>query len=183
MLYNVLRAFCAYRSKYVPGYVQGMNFIAAFMLMHMPEENAFWMMTQVFDNPLYNFTHLYENKFAGLMEQSHVFTELLKQNYPAMHKAIVSELNFLIILLVRQGQYRLGPLCTAMVFDSILFDISIGYDCSACGQFFTARMACNSQVFITSVCCQTSRHFEHQTRRFDHGILQCFRFAAAVYNR
>ena len=40
-LFNVLKAWSLYDDK--TGYVQGMAFIAAIFLMHMPEEEAFWM--------------------------------------------------------------------------------------------------------------------------------------------
>jgi len=39
-LYNVLRAYAAFDKRV--GYVQGMGFIAAVLLLHMPEEEAFW---------------------------------------------------------------------------------------------------------------------------------------------
>lgn len=38
-MYNVLRALTASTEA---GYVQGMGFVAAVLLLHMPEEDAFW---------------------------------------------------------------------------------------------------------------------------------------------
>lgn len=41
-LYNVLRAYSVYDREV--GYVQGMGFVAGLLLLHMPEEDAFWVM-------------------------------------------------------------------------------------------------------------------------------------------
>ena len=41
-LYNVLRAYSVYDREV--GYVQGMGFVAGLLLLHMPEEDGFWVM-------------------------------------------------------------------------------------------------------------------------------------------
>ena len=45
-LYNVLRAYSVYDREV--GYVQGMGFVAGLLLLHMSEEDAFWVMVALF---------------------------------------------------------------------------------------------------------------------------------------
>ena len=47
MLYNVLRAYAVHNREV--GYCQAQGPIAALLLMHMPEEDAFWMLIRISD--------------------------------------------------------------------------------------------------------------------------------------
>ncbi|MES1919943.1 hypothetical protein MHBO_001685 [Bonamia ostreae] len=51
-IFNVLNAFSLYCSEI--GYCQGMNNICALLLNIMTEEDAFWMLVSLADNPLYS---------------------------------------------------------------------------------------------------------------------------------
>lgn len=50
-LRNILRAYAVYDPKV--GYCQGMAFVAGLLLSYMPEEDAFWTLTALLQNPKY----------------------------------------------------------------------------------------------------------------------------------
>ncbi len=53
MLFNVLKAYAAHNPKV--GYCQSQGPIAALLIMHMPEEDAFWILIRISDFYLKNY--------------------------------------------------------------------------------------------------------------------------------
>ena len=49
------------------GYSQGMNFVAAFLLTKMPEEQAFWMFQTLMTHPRFNLRNFYNDDIVGLL--------------------------------------------------------------------------------------------------------------------
>lgn len=50
-LFNILAVYASYNPEV--GYCQGMAYVAAVLLMHMPEEDAFWALYCLMESPKY----------------------------------------------------------------------------------------------------------------------------------
>lgn len=83
MLFNVLRAYSVYDRDLA--YCQGMAELAAVLLMHMPEEDAFWTLVQLLAGPRYAMRELFLPGFAALHTRFHVHTRLVEQQLPRLH--------------------------------------------------------------------------------------------------
>ena len=86
MLYNVLRAYAVHNREV--GYCQAQGPIAAVLLMHMPEEDAFWMLIQISD------VYLKEYFKPGLEKvqiDGQALFYLFKQINPTAHKLLKSQ--------------------------------------------------------------------------------------------
>lgn len=86
MLYNVLRAYAVHNREV--GYCQAQGPIAAVLLMHMPEEDAFWMLVQISD------VYLKEYFKPGLEKvqiDGQALFYLFKQLNPTAHKLLKSQ--------------------------------------------------------------------------------------------
>lgn len=70
----------SFRDSYV-GYCQGLNYVAALLLLVMKtEEDAFWMLAVLLENVLVN--DCYTNNLSGCHVEQRVFQDLLTQKYP-----------------------------------------------------------------------------------------------------
>ena len=84
MLFNILRAYSVYDRDLA--YCQGMAELAAVLLMHMPEEDAFWTLVQLLASPQYALRELFLPGFAALHTRFHVHTRLLQHAVPRLHE-------------------------------------------------------------------------------------------------
>ena len=66
------------------GYVQGMNFIVAYFLLHMEESLAFWLMTALLER--YELREIYNHEFWGMYIHSAIMDKLISTNLPTIHK-------------------------------------------------------------------------------------------------
>lgn len=67
------------------GYTQGMNFVAATLLLQLDEEDAFWVMTAVVGR-LY--PHFYDGDLSGTQIENSVIGELLAGAVPELHRRL-----------------------------------------------------------------------------------------------
>ncbi|KEG07755.1 rab6 GTPase activating protein [Trypanosoma grayi] len=83
-----LRRILAAFSRLDPavGYCQGMAFIAAVLLLHAPEEEAFAMLVQLFFSPLYRLRELYLPGFPLLRIFFAVLRRLIERLLPTLHR-------------------------------------------------------------------------------------------------
>ncbi|KAG2449677.1 hypothetical protein HYH02_005206 [Chlamydomonas schloesseri] len=84
-LYSVLRAYAVYDSKV--GYVQGMGFLAAVLLLYMDAEEAFWTLVAIMKGPLgpdngEGLQRLYMPGMPGLQCSLYRFKHLLPEVAP-----------------------------------------------------------------------------------------------------
>ena len=81
MLANVLLAYANYDSQI--GYVQGMNYIAAMLLMHIQdEESVFWCIINLLCRK--NWRMIYADEMPKLMELIEVVENKLQSDYPEL---------------------------------------------------------------------------------------------------
>lgn len=79
MLYNVLLAYANYDSQI--GYVQGLNYVAAMLLMHIQdEEKVFWCLIYLLNR--YNWRRIYTEEMPKLMELIDIVEKRLETHYP-----------------------------------------------------------------------------------------------------
>jgi ankyrin repeat protein len=88
-LFNVLKAYAAYDSAL--GYCQGMSDITAFLLMYLPEEEAFWMLVQLFTNGKYKLRGHFLENFPGLKEAFSVVNNILATYFPKLQQHLEQE--------------------------------------------------------------------------------------------
>lgn len=78
MLFNVLVAYSNYDSQI--GYVQGMNYIAGMLLMHIQdEEKVFWCILYIMNRK--NWRCIYKHEMAKLMELLKTVEQTLERDY------------------------------------------------------------------------------------------------------
>ena len=83
MLFNILLAYANYDSQV--GYVQGMNYIAAMLLMHIQEEESvFWCLIYLLSR--INWRMIYMEEMPKLMEIIENVEHKLNQDYPELAK-------------------------------------------------------------------------------------------------
>jgi len=107
-LFNVLKAYTILKPEV--GYCQAQAPIAAFLLMHMPAEEAFWCFVAICDNYLSDYYYpgmvIFKNiyKFSNvllflyklfqlqetLIQDGNILFALLKEREPNMYKLLVS---------------------------------------------------------------------------------------------
>ncbi|CAM6056598.1 unnamed protein product [Sphagnum tenellum] len=80
---NALRRLLTAYSRHNPavGYCQAMNFLAALLLLLMPEENAFWTLTGIIDN---YFGGYYTEKMLEAQVDQLVFEQLVCERFPRL---------------------------------------------------------------------------------------------------
>ncbi|MES1910527.1 MAG: hypothetical protein MHM6MM_003106 [Cercozoa sp. M6MM] len=83
-LFNVLRAYAIADPDL--GYCQGMGFIAAMLLMFMPEENAFWTLSQLIRDPRYHMRPLFMPHVPGQHERFFVLKRLMRKFVPKVSR-------------------------------------------------------------------------------------------------
>lgn len=81
-LYNVLKAYSNYDREV--GYTQGMCEIAAMLLMYMPEEDAFWTLVQLLNEPEYAMRNMFMTGFPALHTAFYVHTQLVRRFLPKL---------------------------------------------------------------------------------------------------
>lgn len=85
-LYKVSKAYAVYDNEV--GYCQGLSFIAASLLLHMPEEDAFNVLVAImFD---YGLRDLYKLGFEHLYLKLYQLNRLLKDNLPELYDHFVN---------------------------------------------------------------------------------------------
>ena len=80
-LRNVLLAYAA-RNPSV-GYCQGMNIVAAMLLLYLSEEMAFWVLTSIIEEIAPDY---YNKQLFGSQVDQKVFNRLVKRKYPDLYK-------------------------------------------------------------------------------------------------
>ena len=79
MLFNVLLAYANYDSQI--GYVQGLNYIAAMLLMHIQEEeNVFWCLIYLLNRK--NWRRIYMEEMPKLMDLMDYIEQKLQTDFP-----------------------------------------------------------------------------------------------------
>ncbi|KAA0724485.1 Carabin TBC1 domain family member 10C [Triplophysa tibetana] len=86
-LFRVLTAHARYNPQI--GYVQGMSYIAAVLLMILSEEEAFWAMVALLEKPKY-LSELFDSSVKKIQHQALVFHELLKHRTPLLFQHLES---------------------------------------------------------------------------------------------
>jgi hypothetical protein len=83
MLYNVLLAYSNYDSQI--GYVQGMNYIAGMLLMHIQdEEMVFWCLLYIMNRK--NWRCIYKHEMTKLMELLSTVENKLESDFNKVHQ-------------------------------------------------------------------------------------------------
>jgi hypothetical protein len=83
LLRNILVAYAFYNPHI--GYCQSMNFLAAILLLHMGEENAFYTLTCMLSDDSYLPQDLFDPTLNGLYCETHVLDKLVQERYPKIH--------------------------------------------------------------------------------------------------
>ncbi|KAL8592783.1 USP6 N-terminal-like protein [Nucella lapillus] len=83
-LFHVLAAYSVYNTEV--GYCQGMNEIAALLLMYMNEEDAFWGLAQLFVTERHNLHGLFVDGFPKLLRFQDHHENILKKYLPKMRR-------------------------------------------------------------------------------------------------
>ncbi|XP_055078594.1 uncharacterized protein si:ch211-266k8.4 isoform X2 [Periophthalmus magnuspinnatus] len=86
-LFRVLVAYARYNPQV--GYSQGMSYIAAVLLMQLAEEEAFWALTALLDQPQY-VAELFDLSLSKIQHQVKVFEQLLKHRKPKLSQHLES---------------------------------------------------------------------------------------------
>ncbi|GAB0100177.1 rab GTPase-activating protein 1-like [Sergentomyia squamirostris] len=81
-LYKVSKAYAVYDSEV--GYCQGLSFIAASLLLHMPEEEAFSVLVALMYD--YGLRDLYKHGFESLYLRLYQLNRLLKDQLPKLYE-------------------------------------------------------------------------------------------------
>ena len=82
-LRRVLNAYSIHQPQV--GYVQGMNFIAGYMLMHACEEDVFWILDALMKKPKYNLSEIFANGMARLHLALYQADMGMKKVAPKLH--------------------------------------------------------------------------------------------------
>jgi len=82
-LFNVLKAY-AIRDKEV-GYCQGMSDLTAFLLMYIPEEEAFWTLERVLNDKKYDLRGRFLPGFPALRKSFWIFERLIEKRFSKVY--------------------------------------------------------------------------------------------------
>ncbi|XP_065362492.1 rab GTPase-activating protein 1-like isoform X3 [Calliphora vicina] len=85
-LFKVSKAYAVYDSEV--GYCQGLSFIAASLLLHMPEEDAFCVLVSLMYD--YSLRDLYKQGFEVLYLRLYQLDRLIKDHLPKLHEHFVN---------------------------------------------------------------------------------------------
>ena len=92
MLFNVLLAYANYDTQI--GYVQGLNYIAAMLLMHIQEEeNVFWCLVSILHGK--GWRTIYTPEMPKLMHLIDIVEQKLKEDWPNVAEHLERE-NFTV---------------------------------------------------------------------------------------
>ncbi len=82
-LYNVCKALSIYMKQSEIGfYVQGLSFICGYFLMHLSEEDTFWICVQLLSK--YDFKSMYQDGFPKLSACITVLQQLITKSHPSL---------------------------------------------------------------------------------------------------
>ena len=81
-LMRILKSLVAYDP--CNGYTQGMNFIAAALIVHCEESVTFWLCTGLME--MYEIREVYSQEFTGMYKHIHRFTLLLERFLPEIYQ-------------------------------------------------------------------------------------------------
>jgi len=87
-LYHILNANANYNKDV--GYCQGMGLVAALMMFHMPEEDAFWALSRI-SGATSPFNSMWQCELPGLTKCLSVFDVLLKAEFPDVYSHFEDE--------------------------------------------------------------------------------------------
>ncbi|XP_044728360.1 rab GTPase-activating protein 1-like isoform X3 [Chrysoperla carnea] len=79
-LYKISKAYAVYDQEV--GYCQGLSFLAATLLLHMPEEQAFCVLVKLMYD--YGLRDLYKDGFENLYLRLHQLTRLIQEQLPPL---------------------------------------------------------------------------------------------------
>ncbi|CAF1048306.1 unnamed protein product [Rotaria sordida] len=82
-LYKLSRAYSV-RDEEV-GYCQGLSFVIATLLIHMPEEQAFMLLCKLMEDSKYLLREMYKANFENLQVRFHQLTCLIQDNLPDLY--------------------------------------------------------------------------------------------------
>ncbi|XP_053324560.1 rab GTPase-activating protein 1-like isoform X2 [Spea bombifrons] len=85
-LYKLCKTYSLYDEDI--GYCQGQSFLAAVLLLHMPEEQAFCVLVRIMYD--YQFRNLYKNNFEDLHCKFYQLERLLQEQIPDLYSHFVS---------------------------------------------------------------------------------------------
>ncbi|OCT85063.1 uncharacterized protein LOC379167 isoform X1 [Xenopus laevis] len=85
-LYKICKVYSLYDEDI--GYCQGMSFLAAVLLLHMPEEQAFCVLVKIMYD--YQFRNLYKNNFEDLHCKFYQLDRLLQEQLPDLYSHFVA---------------------------------------------------------------------------------------------
>ncbi|XP_042197223.1 ecotropic viral integration site 5 protein homolog isoform X3 [Callorhinchus milii] len=80
-LFRILSAYAKHNPQI--GYCQGMSYIAAMLLINMPEEDAFWALVVLLEKPKY-LAGFYEHSLDTIQRHAKIFQQLLKHRMPKL---------------------------------------------------------------------------------------------------
>lgn len=81
-LFKVCKAYAVYDEEV--GYCQGLSFLVAALLLHMPEEQAFCVFVRIMQH--YGLRDLFRNNFDELYLKFYQLEKLLEEHLPALHQ-------------------------------------------------------------------------------------------------
>lgn len=81
-LFKVCKAYAVYDEEV--GYCQGLSFLVAALLLHMPEEQAFCVFVRIMQN--YGLRDLFRNNFDELYLKFYQLEHLLEEHMPDLHQ-------------------------------------------------------------------------------------------------
>lgn len=87
LLFNVAHAYAVHDPEV--GYSQGLNFLVAVLLLHMREEQAFWVLVQLMRR--YRMRGIFRSESPQLAVELFKFNKLLQRTCPALHRHLTEE--------------------------------------------------------------------------------------------
>ncbi|CAF1630521.1 unnamed protein product, partial [Didymodactylos carnosus] len=75
-LYNLSKAYSVLDEEV--GYCQGLSFVIATLLIHMPEEQAFMLLCKIMQDSRYDLRHMYQANFENLQMKFHQLLCLMR---------------------------------------------------------------------------------------------------------
>jgi len=88
-LFNILKAYSVHDATV--GYCQGMSDMTAFILMYVPEEDAFWLVVRLLQDPKYNMQDIFQPGFPILQRTFWIFEQLFEKEMPKLFKHFTQE--------------------------------------------------------------------------------------------
>jgi hypothetical protein len=83
-LRRILHAYCVFDPDV--GYCQGMGFVVSMLLLHAPEDEAFWMFVQMMFGRQFQMREMYRQGFPLLQHFLAILRRLLHRFQPSLHR-------------------------------------------------------------------------------------------------